>query len=212
MPSLTTLLLFATACLALLAVPGPAVTFIVARSVQQGRAAGLISVLGVHAGSVVHVAAAALGISALLASSAVAFTIVKYVGAAYLIYLGIQQLRRPKEDADAPVPEPVPHWRLFRQGAVVNILNPKTAIFFLAFLPQFVVAGRGPVWVQITVLGLVLIALGILTDGAYALAAGAIGERVRQSARVRRVMDRISGGVHMVLGVVAALAKHPAVR
>jgi threonine/homoserine/homoserine lactone efflux protein len=212
MPSSTTLLLFISASLAMLAIPGPAVTFIVARSVQQGRAAGLVSVLGIHAGSVVHVAAATLGLSALLASSAVAFTIVKFAGAAYLLYLGIQQLRRPKDAADAPEPEPVPRWRLFRQGVVVNVLNPKTAIFFLAFLPQFVADGYGPIWLQITVLGLVFIAIGMVTDGAYALAAGAIGARVRRSARVRRALDRMSGAVYVVLGAVAALAKSPALR
>ncbi len=212
MPSLTTLLLFTMASLALLAIPGPAVTFIVARSIQQGRRAGLVSVLGVHAGSVVHVAAAALGLSALLASSAVAFTVVKFVGAGYLLYLGVQQLRRPREADDAPAPEPVPHGRLFRQGAVVNILNPKTAIFFLAFLPQFVAPGHGAVWVQITVLGLVFIALGAMTDSGYAVAAGAVGARLRRSARVRRIMDRVSGGVYVALGAVAALAKSPALR
>lgn len=212
MPSLTTLLLFLSASVALLVIPGPAVTFIVARSVQHGRSAGLVSVLGVHAGSVVHIAAAAFGLSALLASSAIAFSVVKYVGAAYLIFLGIRQLRRPKEDPEAPTPEPAPAWRLFRQGAVVNILNPKTAIFFLAFLPQFVDPSRGPVWTQVIVLGLVFTAMGMLSDGAYALAAGAIGNRVRGSARVRRLIDRVSGGVHIALGTFAALAKNPAVR
>jgi len=213
MPSSTTLLLFLSASLALLVIPGPSVTFIVTRSVQQGRTAGLVSVLGVHAGSVVHVLAAALGLSALLASSALAFTVVKYVGAAYLLFLGIRQLWRSKAPAvDTPDPEPDSRWRLFRQGAIVNILNPKTAIFFLAFLPQFLAPGRGPVWFQVIVLGLVFMALGVLSDGAYALAAGAIGERLRRSATVRRWLDRVSGGIHIVLGTFAALAKNPALR
>jgi threonine/homoserine/homoserine lactone efflux protein len=213
MPSPTTLLLFLSASLALLVIPGPSVTFIVTRSVQQGRAAGLVSVLGVHAGSVVHVLAAALGLSAVLASSALAFTVVKYVGAAYLLYLGIRQLWRSKAAAtEAPDPEPDSRWRLFRQGAIVNILNPKTAIFFLAFLPQFVAPERGPVWFQVIMLGLVFMALGMLSDGAYALAAGAIGGRLRRSATVGRWLDRVSGGIHIALGTFAALAKNPALR
>lgn len=213
MPSLTSLLLFVSASIALLVIPGPSVTFIVARSIQQGRTAGLVSVLGVHAGSVVHVAGAALGLSALLASSAVAFTTVKYAGAAYLLFLGIRQLLRSRAlPTDAPEPEPEPRWRLFRQGALVNVLNPKTAIFFLAFLPQFVDPTRGPLWAQAALLGLVFIALGMLSDGAYALAAGAIGDRLRRSAHVRRWLDRLSGGVHIVLGTIAALAKNPALR
>jgi threonine/homoserine/homoserine lactone efflux protein len=150
-------------------------------------------------------------LSALLASSAVAFTTVKYAGAAYLLFLGIRQLRRARQTpADPSAPEPEPRWRLFRQGVIVNVLNPKTAIFFLAFLPQFVDPARGPLWFQVVALGLVFIALGVLSDGAYALAAGAIGDRLRRSARVRRWLDRLSGGVHIALGTFAALAKNPA--
>jgi threonine/homoserine/homoserine lactone efflux protein len=212
MPDMATVLLFALASVALLVVPGPAVAFIVARSIQHGRSAGLVSVLGVHVGSVVHVAAAALGLSALLASSAVAFTAVKYLGAAYLLYLGIRQLLRHDEADKAPSPEPDSRWRLFRQGVIVNVLNPKTAIFFLAFLPQFVTPGRAPAWLQMTVLGLVFIVLGIVSDGAYALAAGVVGGRIRRSARVRRMMSRVTGGVYLVLGTLAAIAKNPALR
>jgi threonine/homoserine/homoserine lactone efflux protein len=211
MPALSTLLLFVPASLALLVIPGPAVAFIVARSLQQGRAAGLVSVLGIHTGSVVHVAAAAAGLSALIATSAVAFTAVKFAGAGYLLFLGIRQLRA-REDPAAADPEPEPHWRLFRSGVVVNVLNPKTAIFFLAFLPQFADPARGPVWIQAVVLGSVFMLLGMLTDSSYALAAGTLGARFRGSARVRRLTGRISGGVYMALGAVAALAKSPALR
>ncbi len=213
MPSLTTLLLFASASLALLLIPGPSVTFIVARSLQQGRAAGFVSVVGIHTGSLVHMAGAVLGLSALLASSAVAFTTVKYAGAAYLLVMGIRQLRRARTTpVDAPPPDPEPRSRLFRQGVIVNVLNPKTAIFFLAFLPQFVDPARGPIWVQAAVFGLVFTALGVVSDSTYALAAGAIGDRLRQSGRVRRWLDRVSGGVHIALGTFAALAKNPALR
>ena len=211
MPEPSTLLLFVPASLALLVIPGPAVAFIVARSLQQGRSAGLVSVLGIHTGSIVHVAAAALGLSALIATSAVAFTAVKFAGAGYLLYLGIRQLRT-REDPAVPDPEPEPHGRLFRSGVVVNVLNPKTAIFFLAFLPQFADPARGPVWVQAVVLGSVFILLGMLTDSGYALAAGTVGARFRGSARVRRLTRRISGGVYVALGTLAALVKNPALR
>jgi threonine/homoserine/homoserine lactone efflux protein len=212
MPDTAVLLLFVSASVALLVIPGPSVAFIVARSIQQGRAAGLVSVLGVHLGSVVHVTAAALGLSALLASSAAAFAVVKYVGAAYLLYLGIKQLRRRPQSDEAGDLAPASRWRLFRQGAIVNVLNPKTAIFFLAFLPQFVDPSRGPVWPQVVALGLVFIALGVVSDGAYALAAGAIGDRLRRSARVRRALGAVTGSIYIVLGAFAALARNPALR
>jgi threonine/homoserine/homoserine lactone efflux protein len=205
MPSLPSLLLFAAASIALLAVPGPAVLYIVTRSVSQGRGAGLVSVLGVHAGSVVHVAAAALGLSALLASSATAFAVVKYLGAAYLIWLGVRKLRR-REDGPVDEAPPVPRARLFTQGAVVSVLNPKTAIFFLAFLPQFVNPGRGPVALQIIVFGACFIVLGIVSDGGYALLAGALAGRIRRTPRTRRGLDRASAVVYLGLGAGAALA------
>ena len=203
-PDATTLLLFAAASLALLLVPGPAVLFVVARSLEQGRTAGIVSVLGVHAGSVVHVAAAVAGISALVASSATAFAVVKYAGAAYLVLLGIQRLRRRGDDVLAAAP-PAPRARLFRQGVVVSVLNPKTAVFFLAFLPQFVDPGVGPAAPQVAVLGLCFVALGIVSDGAWALLAGAAGRRLRRSASVRRRLDRASGVTYLGLGAVAAL-------
>jgi threonine/homoserine/homoserine lactone efflux protein len=206
MPSLTALLLFAAASIALLVVPGPAVLYVVTRSVSQGRRAGLVSVLGVHAGSVVHVAAAALGLSALLASSATAFAIVKYLGAAYLVWLGVQKLRTRHDGATAPEAPPVPPRRLFAQGIVVNVLNPKTAIFFLAFLPQFVDPSRGPVALQIVVFGACFIVLGMLSDGGYALLAGALAGRMRRTARSRRRLDRASGVVYLGLGAGAVLA------
>ena len=205
MPDPSTLLVFAAASLALLVVPGPAVVYIVTRSLTQGRTAGVVSMLGVQAGGLVHVGAAALGISAVIASSATAFAVVKYAGAAYLVYLGTRKLLRP---ADAPLAsiERRGHGRLFREGVIVNILNPKTAIFFLAFLPQFVDPGRGSTAVQVTILGLLFILLALLSDGAYALAAGGLGNRLRRSAAVRRRLDRISGTVYVGLGAAAALS------
>src|SRR5947207_5780949 len=205
MPSPSVLIVFAAASLALLVVPGPAVLYVVTRSVAQGRRAGLVSVLGVHAGSVVHVAAAALGLSALLASSATAFGVVKVLGAGYLIWLGARKLLR-REDVTVEDVAPVSQRRLFTQGIVVNVLNPKTAIFFLAFLPQFVNPARGPVAPQILVFGVSFIVLGMLSDGAYALLAGALAGRLRRTVRARRRLDRASGLVYLGLGAGAAFA------
>lgn len=209
MPSLTSLLLFAAASIALLVVPGPSVLYIVTRSVSQGRRAGLISVLGVHVGSAVHVTAAALGLSALLASSATAFMIVKYLGAAYLVWLGVQKLRR-RESGPVEEAPPVRRTRLFTQGIVVNVLNPKTAIFFLAFLPQFVNPSRGPVALQIIILGACFIVLGIMSDGGYAMLAGTLADRIRRTRKSRRRLDRASGVVYLGLGATAALATRTA--
>src|SRR5438445_12122124 len=138
MPGPSTLALFCAAALALAVVPGPAVTYIVTQSVDKGRRAGLFSAFGVATGGLVHVAAATAGLSALLASSASAFTVVKLVGAAYLIAIGLLRLLRPDTEAGEIAPPAVEPRRIFMQGAVVNVLNPKTALFFLASLPQFV--------------------------------------------------------------------------
>lgn len=137
MPEASTLVLFATTAFALLLVPGPVTLYIVARGIDQGRPAALVSVLGIQAGDVVYIAAAAVGLSAILVSSSVAFSVVKYLGAAYLVYLGLRTLlTRPSPHA-LPVGPPLSLGRVFAQGALVNILNPKTALFFFAFLPQF---------------------------------------------------------------------------
>jgi threonine/homoserine/homoserine lactone efflux protein len=207
MPDASTFLLFAAASLAFLAIPGPSVFYIVTRSLAQGRRAGVASMLGVQAGGLV--VAAALGVSALIASSATAFTIVKYAGAAYLVLLGIRKLLA--RDADEPDPEPrgpVTTRRLFTQGMVVNILNPKTALFFLAFLPQFV-DPSAPVAPQMLVLGTMLVGLGVLSDGTYALVAAGAGRKLRETASARRRLERLSGGVFISLGLVAALAGEP---
>ncbi|GAA4518220.1 MULTISPECIES: LysE family translocator [Nonomuraea] len=199
MPDLSTLALFCAATLAILLVPGPAVIFIVTRSVAQGRAAGLVSVLGVHAGSVVHVVAAALGVSALLAASATAFTIVKYAGVAYLVWLGLRKLlARGTAEETVELPEQSKR-RMFWEGFVVNVLNPKTAIFFMAFLPQFADPAAGAVAPQMLVLGLLWMALGMASDGTYALLSSALATRVRRSVRARRRIDIGSGLVYLGL-------------
>jgi threonine/homoserine/homoserine lactone efflux protein len=204
MPNPTTLALFCAATLAILLVPGPSVLFIVTRSVAQGRAAGLVSVLGVHAGSAIHALAATLGISAVLAASATAFTIIKYAGVAYLIWLGVRKLLT-RDHAEETVELPVrSKRRMFWEGLVVNVLNPKTAIFFLAFLPQFTDPAAGPVAPQMLVLGLIWIVLGVLSDGSYAVLSSALAGRVRRSMRARRRLDVGSGLVY--LGLAAWLA------
>jgi threonine/homoserine/homoserine lactone efflux protein len=206
-PSAETLLLFAGASVAVLLFPGPAVIYIVSRSAVHGRRAGMVSVLGVETGNLVHVAAAAVGVSAIISSSAAAFTVVKYAGAAYLLYLGARALLGRDPDASEVSAGPRRGPRLFRDGVVVAVLNPKTALFFLAFLPQFVHPGHGPAWLQMTTLGVMFVAIAVITDGLYALVSGTIGSAVR-SRRVRegRRLARAGGVVYLALGVSAALA------
>jgi threonine/homoserine/homoserine lactone efflux protein len=204
-PDASTLAVFVAAALALLLVPGPAVLYIVARSVEQGRVAGLVSVVGVHLGSLVHIAAAAVGLSSLLVSSAVAFNVVKYLGAAYLVYLGIRALVTRVEPGGVEV-RPAPLRKLLRQGAVVNVLNPKTALFFLAFLPQFVDPEAGTAALQIVFFGLVFTALGLVTDGLYALLAGTAGNWLRSSRAYAALQRYVAGSVFIGLGLAAAFS------
>jgi threonine/homoserine/homoserine lactone efflux protein len=208
-PDATTFLLFAAAALLFLAIPGPSVFYIVTRSLVQGRHAGVVSMLGVQTGGLVHVVAAAFGVSALIASSAEAFTVVKYAGAAYLVLLGLRKLLAADEEAEPELSGSASRSHLFWHGVVVNVLNPKTALFFLAFLPQFVDPSAGPVAPQMLVLGTLLVGLGVLSDGTYALLAAGAGRRLRSAAATRRVLERTSGGVFVGLGVVAALAGEP---
>ena len=200
MPSSHAFAVFIPAALVLLAIPGPAVLYIVATSVDGGRRNGLVSVAGIHLGSLVHIAAAVAGLSALIVSSAIAFNAVKYVGAAYLVYVGIRKLLGKDEPVDTVEQPPRSARRVFGQGVVVNVLNPKTALFFLAFMPQFVDPDR-PVWTQTIVLGLCWVALGLLSDGAYALAGATIGGVLR---RRRKAVRYASGGIFVGLGAVAA--------
>jgi threonine/homoserine/homoserine lactone efflux protein len=211
MPDATTFAVFALACLAFLAIPGPSVFYIVTRSLVQGRRAGVTSMLGVQAGGFVHVVAAAFGVSALIASSAAAFTVVKYAGAAYLVFLGVRKLlaRDAAEEVVLEPRTPRSAVELFGHGVVVNVLNPKTALFFLAFLPQFVDPDAGPVAPQMLVLGTMLVSLGVLSDGTYALLAAGAGNKLRSAARTRRRLDRLSGGVFVGLGLAAAFAGEP---
>jgi threonine/homoserine/homoserine lactone efflux protein len=205
-PDQTSLGIFVLAALALLLTPGPAVLYIVARSIDQGRRAGLVSMLGVHVGTLVHVAAAAAGLAALLAASAAAFSTVKYLGAAYLVYLGVRKLLdRAAVTGGGPAAGP-PLRRAFLDGVVVNVLNPKTALFFLAFLPQFVDVSRGHVGLQILALGGLFVSLGLITDGSYALTAGSAAQWLRRHQRFVAGERWVSGGMYIGLGVAAAVA------
>jgi threonine/homoserine/homoserine lactone efflux protein len=206
-PGATNIGLFIGAALVLLLVPGPAVLYIVARSVAQGRMAGFVSDLGIHSATLVHVLAAALGLSALLASSALAFSIVKYAGAAYLIWLGLKKIfgRADEVDADGNLLRHS-YARLFRDGFIVNLLNPKTALFFLAFLPQFVEVSRGHVAMQIAFLGLLFTLLGFITDGCYALAAGTAGNWLKRSRGYLKFERYVSGVLFIGLGLTTAFA------
>jgi threonine/homoserine/homoserine lactone efflux protein len=204
-PALHAIVLFAAAALALLVIPGPSVLYIVTRSIEQGRTAGFVSVLGVHTGTLFHVAAAAFGISAILVRSAVLYTTVKWAGAAYLIFLGIRRIATRAASADDIVVEDKPLKKLYRDGVVVNTLNPKTALFFFAFLPQFVDRDHN-VTVQVLFFGALFIALGILSDGSYALVASHLGAWLRNS-RVFGALERyVAGTIFVTLGVTAALA------
>lgn len=204
MPSFASLLVFSGATLVLLVVPGPAVTYIVSRTVAQGRRAGLLSVAGIHLGTMVHVVAALVGLSAVLAGSATAFTVVKLAGAVYLIHLGIRAFR----GREAPVsgePAVRSDRRVFIDGFVVNVLNPKTAIFFLAFVPQFVDPTAGSVTGQLLVLGGVFIALGIVSDATYAIAAAWLAGRWWRRPLRTGWARWASGSIYIGLGAVTAL-------
>jgi threonine/homoserine/homoserine lactone efflux protein len=205
-PGGESLLEFLVAALLVLVIPGPGVLYVVTRSIGQGQRAGLVSVLGLSVGALVHVAAATLGLSAILLTSAGAFGVVKALGAGYLIYLGIRTLlgRHPTTDPDVVQPRSLR--RLFTDGVVVSVLNPKIAVFFLAFLPQFTQPGRGPVPRQVLVLGLLYVALALCTDGAYALLASRLRHRLGRRVIQGPLLRYASGVVYLGLGVSTALA------
>lgn len=197
MPSASTLVLFAVAALALIAIPGPNMIYIATRSMSEGRSAGITSALGLLTGTAINVVAAAVGLSALIASSDLAYDVIRYTGAAYLVFLGMKALRSAGEAAEAAAPR----GSAYRQAIVVQLLNPKVTLFFLAFLPQFVDPDRGPVATQILVFGAVLGALGFAMDCGYAFAASSAAQRLKRF----RHGHRITGAIYIALGAAAAL-------
>ncbi len=202
-PGASTLGLFLLASVALAVVPGPAVAYIVTQSIDQGRRAGVISALGVASGGLVHVAAATVGLSALVASSASAFTVVKLVGAVYLIAAGVRRILS-KDKAEETVR--VLRTHVYRQGVIVNVLNPKTALFFLAFLPQFV-DRQHTVWPQVAFLGVLFVVVASLSDMTYALVSDAIAGKLRRTGTGAKVRRWVTGGVFVALGITAAAAR-----
>lgn len=210
MPDLGTALVFAGAALALLLIPGPAVLYIVARSASQGRRAGLVSVAGIHVGTLVHIAAAVLGLSAVIVASSTAFSAIKLAGAAYLVYIGISTLRQRGGFADTIGEQRTRSTRrVFTDGVVLNILNPKTAVFFLAFVPQFVDVDAGHATTQVIALGVLFIGIGLVTDGIYALGGGWIGGRLRRSPPLARRSETTAGAIYIGLGLTTALSGRP---
>ncbi len=205
MPSGGLLIGFIASALVVLVIPGPGVVYVVARSVGQGQRAGLASVLGLTAGAAVHVAAAAAGLSALLVTSATAFGVVKALGAGYLIYLGLRTLLAPRRAVTADGVRRLPLGRVFRDGVIISALNPKIAVFFLAFLPQFVDPSAGPAGQQILVLGLIYLGLALISDGSYALLAGGMRKWLKVRVLMGPLPRYLSGGLYIGLGVYAAL-------
>jgi len=202
----TLLIGFIAAALVVLLIPGPGVVYVIARSASQGLRAGLASALGLSVGALVHVAAAAVGLSAILVTSATAFGIVKLLGAGYLIYLGLSALFASRPAAEMDPPSPLPLLRLFMDGVVVSIFNPKIAVFILAFLPQFVDPGGGPAGAQILMLGLIYAGLALFTDGAYALLAGSLRHLARGKVMQGAWPRYITGSLYIGLGMNAAFS------
>ncbi|MCQ4257568.1 LysE family translocator [Stutzerimonas stutzeri] len=201
-------LVFFSAALALNLSPGPDLLFILSRTLSGGRRVGIASAFGVCSGALVHVAGAALGISAILATSALAFAVVKYVGAAYLLYLGIQTLRSAgaPSSIDVQTAPRVSPWKAYRQGILVDILNPKAAIFFMAFLPQFIRPDQGAVATQLLVLGVLVVLVAIVVECAMVLLAARASSALRGNRRLGQWLDRLIGSVLIGLGVRLGLA------
>lgn len=195
---------FLLASLVLAVTPGPVVIYVVTRSLVQGRRSGLVSVAGVALGNLGNALAASVGLAALFAISSIAFSVIKYAGALYLVYLGVQMLRASPVENSIAISATVSLKRVFRDGFVVALLNPKTTVFFAAFLPQFLSAGAPPM-VQGMALGSLFVAIATITDSAYALAAGAAASALRGNV-IRRIGRRLGGGVFIGLGVFTALA------
>ena len=199
MPTLTTLLLFALATLILTATPGPGVLYVWARTVSQGRRAGLASMFGIESGEVAWILAVATGVAALLSASLAALAVIRFAGAAYLIFLGVQRWRAV---GSVVMPEPAPLRRIFAQGLVTQLVNPKVAVFFVSFLPQFLNPAQ-PIALQVAVLGVVYVATAIVVDTSYVLAAAALAGRFLRSRVAQRRVGRVSAATYVALGLAA---------
>ena len=204
----TRFFLFLTAALLLAIAPGPGMLYVLARSLAGGKREGVLSALGTFLGGMVHVLAAALGVSIILARSAAAFAVVKYAGAAYLCFLGIRMILDARKDDGSPettFARPVrnPLW----QGIATEVLNPKTALFFLSFIPQFVVRGSGHVFLQFVMLGTISVVLNTTADLIVIALAGPLGEKIRSSAVFRRRQRTVTGAIMIGLGTYLATSE-----
>jgi len=206
MPAPSTLVIFLLAGLGLLAIPGPAVLYILTRSATQGRRAGLASVGGIEAANLAHIAAAALGLSALLVTSALAFQVVRYLGAAYLVFLGVRTLLTHDVHSVHISAPPQRLSRLFAHGFLVNLLNPKTALFYYAFLPQFIQPTRGSVVTQLLILSFFFALLACCTDSLYALLGSTFGQMLKGSKRYQHVQRSVTGSIYILPGLATAFA------
>lgn len=195
------LLLFFTASVALIMVPGPDMIYVLTRGISQGRVAGLVSAAGVCCGILVHTAFAAVGLSAVLTQSSLAFSVVKYLGAAYLVYLGVRTILSRESSFVARHNGRAKPWVVFRQGVLSNVLNPKVALFFLAFLPQFVDAGAGAAGLQMLAFGIAFTFMGLVIMGVVALFSGTVGEWIGGRPFFARLVRWLSGGVLVALGL-----------
>lgn len=201
------LAVFVTGTAVIVAVPGPNILYLIARSIHQGRSAGVASVLGIEAATVVHICAATLGLTSVLLSSALAFSTIKYLGAAYLLYLGLRKVLAGKESKPKDLETERELKHVFGQGFLVNLLNPKTALFFLAFLPQFVDARKGSVPVQILSFGLLLVFVATTIELAYVLLASRLRGWLKGDVRSARRRRYLAGGTYIALGLATALTR-----
>ena len=206
MPSIESLLAFGIASLALLVIPGPAVLYIINRSVADGRNVALSAVAGLEIGNFMHVIAATVGLSAVIATSAAAFSAVKWIGAGYLIYIGIRTLAT-KPQAVNQLNDPMSRRRAFTQGIVVNTFNPKVALFFLSFLPQFIDADRGSAALQSLVLGSTFVVLGCISDSLFAILASARRGTLLRGKSLPFVQRYVAGSVFIALGAIASTTR-----
>lgn len=206
MPTTATLIAFAAAAFALVVIPGPNLIYIITRGIQQGRRAAVVSALGVQLGMVVHIVLATFGLSALVARSPILYDLLRYAGAAYLVWMGVSLLRKRRAPVDVSVDvHPASVRRIFLSGLAINMLNPKVILFVLALLPQFVDPARGSTSVQMLVLGAVMIVVAMISDTTYAIASGSVGEWLKHHPGSDRYRDRASGAVYLMLGLVVAL-------
>lgn len=206
MPTTATLIAFAAAAFALVVIPGPNLIYIITRGIQQGRRAAIVSSLGVQLGMVMHVLLATFGLSALVAKSPVLYDVLRYAGAAYLVWMGVSLLRKRHAPVDAPVEvRPASMRRIFVHGLAINMLNPKVILFVLALLPQFVDPAQGSTSIQMLSLGAVMIVVALISDTTYAIASGSVGEWLKRHSGSDRHRDRASGVIYLMLGVIVAL-------